>query len=247
MDRTYCQLYEEGVTEPWRIQRDTHTNRVWGVGEWGARVGMGAYFDWVMANALLPDSINAFTNNPLAVIDRTSVPELSQIVLAANDVQQMVDMADRGMNPLGLGEGAVPFDISPAEIDQGKTHFEQAYEKALAALIVSFNFHTPYPGVEDLSLSLEERAGVIDRILNLKRNGLPVLNTVGGLKAMKANRWSRPVPIIQLVEKDRIFECCFGREHPGVCQKCGYGVIVELSQILSWNIPTMLQSLSLFS
>ena len=112
---------------------------------------------------------------------------------------------------------------------------------------VSFNFHTPYPGVEDLSLSLEERAGVIDRILNLKRNGLPVLNTVGGLKAMKANRWSRPVPIIQLVEKDRIFECCFGREHPGVCQKCGYGVIVELSQILSWNIPTMFQSLSLFS
>lgn len=112
---------------------------------------------------------------------------------------------------------------------------------------VSFNFHTPYQGVEDLSLSLEERARVIDRILILKHKGYPVLNTGGGLKALKTNRWRRPVPIIQLMEKDRIFECCFGREQPGVCDKCGYGVVAELSQILSWNIPTMLQSISLFS
>jgi hypothetical protein len=111
---------------------------------------------------------------------------------------------------------------------------------------VSFNFHTPYPGVENIFLPLEERTAVINRILSLKRRGLPVLNTEGGLKALKDNRWPRPVPIIHLVEKDRIFECCWGREQPGVCQKCGYGIIAELSQILEWNIPTMLQSLSLF-
>ena len=112
---------------------------------------------------------------------------------------------------------------------------------------VSFNFHTPYPGVEDLCLSIEERAKVIDRILALKQKGYPVLNTTGGLKAMQTNKWRRPIPIIRLMEKDRIYECCFGREQPGVCEKCGYGVIAELSQIMSWNIPTMLESLSLFS
>jgi MoaA/NifB/PqqE/SkfB family radical SAM enzyme len=112
---------------------------------------------------------------------------------------------------------------------------------------ISFNFHTPYPGVEDLCLPLNERALVIDRIRALKRKGLPVLNTDGGLQAMKNNRWRRPVPIIHLMERDRIYECCFGREHPGVCEKCGYGVIAELSQVLSWNIPTILHSLSLFS
>ncbi len=137
LDRTYCQLYEEGADESWTIQRDIRPSRAWGVGEWGARVNMGAYFDWVMANALLPDTSDPTNLNPLAVIDRTTVPELTQIVLAANDVQQVVDMADRGMNPLGLGEGAVPFDISPAEIDQGKTHFEQAYAKAQEALKVA--------------------------------------------------------------------------------------------------------------
>ncbi len=112
---------------------------------------------------------------------------------------------------------------------------------------VSYNFHTPYPGVEELCLSMSERASVIDRIVDVKKKGLPVLNTLGGLHALKANKWRRPVPIIQLMERDRVYECCFGRDQPGVCEKCGYGVIAELSQILSWNVPTMIHSLSLFS
>ena len=111
---------------------------------------------------------------------------------------------------------------------------------------VSFNFHTPYPGVEDIFLPLAERAGMIDRILKLKRQGLPVLNTVSALKALKGNKWRRPVPIIHLVEKDRIFECCWGREQPGVCEKCGYGIVAELSQLLNGDIATILNSLSLF-
>lgn len=111
---------------------------------------------------------------------------------------------------------------------------------------VSFNFHTPYPGVEDIALSLAERAAVIDRVLRLKQRGLPVLNSEAGLKALKENKWRRPVPLIQLVEQDRIFECCWGREQPGVCEKCGYGIIAELSQFLNGNITTVLHSLSLF-
>ncbi len=112
---------------------------------------------------------------------------------------------------------------------------------------VSFNFHTPYPGVEEICLSMEERPAVIDRIRLLKRKGFPVLNTRGGLNALKKNEWRRPIPFIHLMEKDRIYECCFGRDEPGVCQKCGYGIIAELSQIMSGNIPTILESLSLFS
>jgi Fe-coproporphyrin III synthase len=111
---------------------------------------------------------------------------------------------------------------------------------------VSFNFHTPYPGVEEMCLPLDERAGVLDRMLNLKRHGFPVLNTEAGLKAMKTNRWRRPVPLIHLVEQDSIFECCWGREQPGLCEKCGYGVIAELSQIRDLDVRTIMQSMSLF-
>ncbi len=111
---------------------------------------------------------------------------------------------------------------------------------------VSFNFHTPYPGVEDICLPMVERPPVVDRIVRLKRQGFPVLNTYGGLKALRTNKWRRPVPFIQLMEKDRIYECCFGRDQPGVCEKCGYGVIAELSQIMSGNPATILESISLF-
>jgi MoaA/NifB/PqqE/SkfB family radical SAM enzyme len=111
---------------------------------------------------------------------------------------------------------------------------------------VSFNFHVPYPEVETIFLPLDERARVIDRILELKRQGYPVLNSRPGLKALKENRWHRPLSVIQLVEQDRIYECCWGREHPGVCDKCGYGVIAEMSQIFSGNISAAIHSLSLF-
>jgi len=137
MERTYSQLYQEGIADTWTVQRDSRVNRAWGVGDWGARVHMGTYFDWVLANALLPHTSDSTNLSLLAVVDRTTVSELTQIVVAANEAQQIVDLADRGMNPLGLGQGTVPFDISPAEIDKGNTHFEQAYAKALEALKVA--------------------------------------------------------------------------------------------------------------
>jgi len=112
---------------------------------------------------------------------------------------------------------------------------------------VSFNFHTPYAGVEDMMVPIEERIGVIDRILRLKKKRFPILNTSAGLRAMQENRWRRPLPVVHLVEKGQIFECCWGREQPGVCEKCGYGIIAELSQMLALNVPTIMESLRLFS
>lgn len=137
VDRTYRQSYAEGDSEPWRAERDSRTSRGWGVGEWAGRASMGAYFDWVMANGLLPHETTQSNLNPLAVINRTTVPELTELVLAADRVQQQVDMADRALNPLGLGVDSVPFDISPAQIDAGHTHFEQAHDKAIQALKVA--------------------------------------------------------------------------------------------------------------
>ncbi|HEX7476160.1 MAG TPA: radical SAM protein [Dehalococcoidales bacterium] len=131
-------------------------------------------------------------------------------------------------------------------LNAGEVEAVAAIAARLPSVHVSFNFHTPYPGVEDLCLPLEERAAIIDRILKLKRQGLPVLNTAAGLKALQKNKWRRPVPLIHLVEKDRIFECCWGREQPGVCEKCGYGIVAELSHLLNGNVATILHSLDLF-
>jgi len=133
-ERTYRQQYSAGSAAPWHCHSDSNTNRAWGVGEWGARAGMGAYFDWLTCNAVLPAQDPNGEHSGIQIIDRTTVPELGEIATQFNRIQEVVDRVDGGLNPLGLAPGAVPFDISAAGIDDGRTHFDQAYDKALTAL-----------------------------------------------------------------------------------------------------------------
>ncbi len=149
--RTYCQTYSEDETIRWEGYRDSNTNRAWGLAGWASRTGQGAYYDWAVANSLLLDSLTNMVQvggsdlppEGIQKIDRTTVPELQEIASSLDAVQQELDNADGGLNPLGLARNVVPFDISPTEIDDGKTHFEQIYDRALQALYnacVSFDY-----------------------------------------------------------------------------------------------------------
>ena len=111
---------------------------------------------------------------------------------------------------------------------------------------ISINFHTPYPGVEGLALDMEERACVVDKIIRLKKEGYRIINSMYGLKGLKTGRYKRPVHIIQMMELDRVFECCWGREIPGVCEKCGYGIIPELSGIEALDPLALFGAFNLF-
>lgn len=112
---------------------------------------------------------------------------------------------------------------------------------------VSFNFHTPFPGVEDLAISAEERKICIDRIIQIKKKGYPVVNSYAALQALKRNNYPRPVNLICLIEKGQAYPCCFGRISPGVCQDCGYGIIAELSLLSRGNLKVIPGALRLFS
>ena len=111
---------------------------------------------------------------------------------------------------------------------------------------VSVNFHTPYPGVEDLALSHEERAEVIEELLSLKKDGRPILNTVEGLGLLQSGVYQRPIWMIQMVEQGSVFECCWGRTLEGVCDRCGYGVIAELSAMSRLRPASLMHALKLF-
>jgi len=112
---------------------------------------------------------------------------------------------------------------------------------------LSVNFHTPYPGVEDLALSLEERAEVIEGILRLKKKGYPIVNSSAGLRLLEHGRYRRPIWMIQMVERGEVFECCWGRDAEGVCSRCGYGVIAELSGLSALRPASVVHALALFS
>jgi len=125
---TYRQVYSEDPTQQTKGFKDTDSERAWGISGWSSRAGQGAYFDWVVGNAIIPDQS---TVSGLSKIDRTTVTELSEISSYYHDIQSQIDKADNGINPLGLIREVVPFDIDPGQINNGKTHFEQILERAI--------------------------------------------------------------------------------------------------------------------
>jgi hypothetical protein len=147
VDLTYRSSYVEDPAGQWQGYKDTDNDRSWGLAEWGKRSGQGAYFDWVVGNSILPAEDPNPDHVGIQKVDRRTVKELAEIVTQAQSIQAKVDEADRGLNPLGLAKGVVPFDIDPSFLDvgstiQGQTHFEQVFlraEKAFKNAVSTFN------------------------------------------------------------------------------------------------------------
>ncbi|MBE2284564.1 MAG: hypothetical protein IAE77_13995 [Prosthecobacter sp.] len=135
VDLVYRQKYTENPAGQWQGYQDTNTDRAWGVYEWGQRAATAAYFDWAVGNALLPSSDT--THEGIQKVDRSTVGGLGVLAGNAALIQSKVESADRGYNPLGLDPNVVPFDIDPVRVDRTSvnpaTHFEQVYERAVAA------------------------------------------------------------------------------------------------------------------
>lgn len=131
---TYRAAYVEDPDGQWQGYRDPDSNRAWGLSEWGARAGQAALFDWAAGNALLPALDPDPAHTGIQKVDRTTVTELRDVAAAFLNIQDQVDKADAGLNPLGLAKNVVPFDLDPVLVSQNRTHFEQIYDRAVRAL-----------------------------------------------------------------------------------------------------------------
>lgn len=139
VDLTYRKAYTEDPNGQWQGYDDTSPERAWGLSEWGRRAGMGAYFDWVTINAILPETDENPNHVGIQRIQRDSVSELDEIAGYFQAIQAQVDKADAGLNPLGLARGVVPFDIDPQKLEEyHQTQFEQIWERAMKALDNAF-------------------------------------------------------------------------------------------------------------
>jgi hypothetical protein len=138
---THRQSYKDDPGAGWSHFRDgktnsrTNTKRHWGVDEWTSRATQGAYYHWLVGNAILPDKDLDPTHNGVQIVDRTTVPELRELPVLATDFQAKIDAANAHLNPLGLSPAAIAFDISPAELKAGKSHYDQIHERALRATL----------------------------------------------------------------------------------------------------------------
>jgi len=136
---TFRQQYRDDPADGWESFRDgkenpnTGNTRRWGLDAWTSRANQGAYYHWAVGNAMLPD-VDA-TKTGIQKIDRSTVPELQLLAVSGESLQTTLDKANSRLNPLGLSLGAIAFDISPAELKAGKSHYEQVYERSLRAAL----------------------------------------------------------------------------------------------------------------
>lgn len=100
-------------------------------------------------------------------------------------------------------------------------------DSRLPVIGVMFYFHTPYYGHDEMYLDRDERAAVIDRLLDCIRQGLPVLNSRAGLLALRSGRWPRRFPVASVLDVDGESVCC--RASDDTCPDCGYAACTELT------------------
>ncbi len=102
--------------------------------------------------AMVSDDV--YDNSDILAINRATVTALPEITAQMGAAQALIDKADRGLNPLGLGRDSIPFDIDPLEIDDGNSHFEQILARAEKALR---NAKSVFDAVQDASRLLRQQ------------------------------------------------------------------------------------------
>ena len=97
---------------------------------------------------------------------------------------------------------------------------------------MTVQFFYPYhQGEEDLALSPDERRTAIELLLELKKKGLPLLNSASRLKAMVDNTWRCHDDILINVDPDgTITRGCYVKSRGEInCEACGFTPVAEAS------------------
>jgi len=144
------QSYKDDPNAGWSQFRDGKTNprttvvRHQGLDETASRSTQGAFFHWIVGNAMLEDVDTNPAHSGVQIVDRTTVPELNELPSLALSYQTTMDSANDRLNPLGLAPGAIAFDLDPywnnsqgqelSGVDGGASHYEQISARALRAL-----------------------------------------------------------------------------------------------------------------
>lgn len=110
---------------------------------------------------------------------------------------------------------------------------------------ISINFHTPFAGTERLEVPMRQRSEIIDKVLEYKKKGYPIMNSRSGLKKMRDNNFAKKCWMTNFIYADGTRKAqCVGAEL-GICPKCGFCMAGEESAIMELRPDTILAGLKL--
>ena len=104
---------------------------------------------------------------------------------------------------------------------------------------VSFNFHTPYPDTEALTLSRTEKAACCAEIRALMKEGAPVFNLRSAFPALIEGSFPTPCRQCVVMEDGKLSVCGRCVDVPGLCERCGYFFVAEYTLLFQGNVRVM--------
>ena len=114
---------------------------------------------------------------------------------------------------------------------------------------ISINFHTPYPGTEYLALPTEKKLEIINKVLDYKKKGYPIMNSCSGLKLMKRNalgeiKLGKECFVTNFIYTEGTRGLClgYGTEQ---CRVCGFCMAGEMASVWHFKPDTILAGFKL--
>ena len=107
-----------------------------------------------------------------------------------------------------------------------------------------FNLFTGTPEQHAVwGLSAEQRAAALDKLWQYKKKGYPIMLSRSAYKAWRSNNWPRPLRQSEICTPTGFWRCCRDIGSPEICEECGYGACIELSQLFDWKPTAILQAM----
>lgn len=108
---------------------------------------------------------------------------------------------------------------------------------------VSFNFHTPYPGTKELSLTRDEKAKCCETITQMMKEGAPVFNLKSAFPYLIENHFPTPCHQCVVIENGKLSICGRCIDVSGLCDQCGYFFVAEYTLVFRGNLKVILEML----
>ncbi|MDQ7093260.1 radical SAM protein [Desulfosporosinus sp. PR] len=189
------------------------------------------------------------TNGTIAV----DIPEADSVFLSIDGSARTHDLI-RGEtfftimeNLQGVSTDNVVFYMAVNKLNYHEiSEVTQLASKLKPVKAISFNFHTPYSGTEELSLNKEQKEQSMTTIKKLIKSGYPVFNLPVGLDRYLQGNWGRPCRQCVVYEAGQEFVCGRCSEIPDLCEECGYLFAVEFSLLLKAKPRAVWQMLRVY-
>lgn len=111
---------------------------------------------------------------------------------------------------------------------------------------VSFNFHTPYPNTNELSLSKAEKKQCCEIISKMMTKGAPIFNLKSAFPYIINNTFPTPCFQCIVIENGKISTCGRCIEDPKLCNSCGYFFVAEYTLLFNGNLKVILEMLKTY-